>query len=167
MSREIIGLFFAVKLVRAVIAYVCQEISKNMTSQVYLEKVLVKGENPPQLTNQIWLAHGIEVALTIVLIALLYSGIKVMRVFPSMGNSLYIEYIFLDLMVYIGVCLAIGTIIASKMYSKKYFLYKDDGLRAIRALCDIVVWINILFSLLPLNYLIRGAVTDMSFLRSK
>lgn len=164
MNRELIGLFFAVKLIRAVIAYVSQAISKNMTSQVYLEKVLVKGENPPALTNQIFLAQGFEVGLTVILVILLYSAIKVMRLFPTMGNELYIEYIFLDLILYILLCMAIGTIIARTMFSKKYFLYKDDGLRAIRALCDINIWINIMLTLIPLNYIVRGSIKDLSFI---
>ena len=164
MNRELIGLFFAVKIIRAVIAYISQAISKNMTSQVYLEKVLVKGENPPALTNQIFLALGFEVGLTILLVVLLYSAIKVLRLLPSLGNELYLEYILLDLVLYVLLCLAIGTIIARTMFSKKYFLYKDDGLRAVRALCDMNVWINMILTLIPLNYIIRGSITDLSFM---
>ena len=41
-------------------------------------------------------------------------------------------------------------IVSNLMYSKKYFLYQDDGLRAIRALNSATLNIGSFLSLLPL-----------------
>ena len=47
------------------------------------------------------------------------------------------------------------------MYKKKYFLYKDDGLRAIRAITELMVAISFALAVLPLNYLLTGAIAQM------
>jgi hypothetical protein len=51
---------------------------------------------------------------------------------------------------------AFGNIVANKMYQKKYFLYKDDGLRAIRALSEMLFTTSLLNTLVPYNFIIKG-----------
>ena len=42
-----------------------------------------------------------------------------------------------------------GSVVATIMNNKKFFMYKDDGLRAIRALKEIMTYFGIIFCLLP------------------
>ena len=42
------------------------------------------------------------------------------------------------------------------MYDKKYFLYKDDGMRGIRALKEIMFNLSLVFTMVPFNYMVAG-----------
>ena len=50
----------------------------------------------------------------------------------------------------------IGYVIANKMHDKKYFLYKDDGLRAIRALSELMFTLSFINTLIPYNFIVDG-----------
>ena len=43
-----------------------------------------------------------------------------------------------------------GSIVATVMNNKKFFMYKDDGLRAIRALKEILTYFGMIFCLMPI-----------------
>lgn len=54
-----------------------------------------------------------------------------------------------------------GSIIANIMYSKKFFLYKDDGLRAIRAYTDILTQMSLFNGIIPFNMFVSGIMDTM------
>jgi hypothetical protein len=53
------------------------------------------------------------------------------------------------------------------MYEKKYFLYKDDGLRAIRALSDLTFSTVLVNTLLPWNYIFYGLLEVVQEMMNK
>ena len=72
----------------------------------------------------------------------------IIKAFGNTANlfTVYVTQYGLSTLVTFLVCL----IISNMMYMKKYFLYKDDGLRAIRVLKVINFRVGVLMSLIPM-----------------
>lgn len=152
--------FVVSKLMRIGISYASLAIARNYTSQIYLDKVLVSDENPPHLSNLIYLYMIIEFVMTTVMVLLLFSLNATFNLnFVNDRFNLFTQFILSDYMIASIMNLVIGGIIANKMYSKKYFLYKDDGMRAIRALTEIMTSIAIINNIMPYNFIFGGLVS--------
>jgi hypothetical protein len=170
MNSNTIAAFFGIKVMRLVFAYASLLIAKNLTSQVYMDKVLVNGENPPKLSNFIFMFIGIELVMMVLFNILLYTAEQ--QFFPNIGfsnpeDNLYSKYVIPDYMISTVFILIYGSMIATKMYEKKYFLYKDDGLRAIRALSDLTFSTVLVNTLLPWNYIFYGLLEVVQEMMNK
>lgn len=160
-------LFLGLKVVRVILTYVSIIIAKNLTSQIYMDKVLVNQENPPSLANMLYLYLGIEAGLYGVLLLMVYlvGSIDTFGLKGVINSELYTKYILPDYICYLIVMVVLGLILSSKMYNKKYFLYKDDGLRGIRALSEILFLYSLINSIIPYNYIIMGIQSEMGDLK--
>lgn len=161
VNTEVVTIMLMSKLFRAPLSYLSNIVSKNFTSQIYLDKVLVKGEAPPRLVNQVLLATVIEFVMFVICMGLLYGVNALLGLFPMMTKEVMTSYIILDFVFYMAISFSIGSIIADVMYKKKYFLYKDDGLRAIRALSELMIAITLLLTVIPFNYLMFGIISEI------
>jgi len=161
----ILGLLFVFKLVKIGLSYAALLIAKNITSQIYSEKVYVKQESPPKLINMLILFLAIEVVFTVIVMTLL--GILIVQAMGGFNTeskaligSLAITF-SQDYVLYLISMFVHGSILSSVMYSKKYFLYKDDGLRAIRAFSEVLLQYSIVNGLVPLNLMINGIMAQI------
>ena len=153
---------FGLKIIRVILSYIAVTIASNYTSQIYIDKVLVNQENPPHLINMCYLFVIIEFCMFVICVALVYFVLSnVMdkvdeKLIENIMQTVLIDYV-------LGTIVSVITlnIIGNAMYSKKYFLYKDDGLRAIRAYGSIMTQISILNNLIPYNYLVNGAMSAL------
>ena len=167
MDKTVLGVFAVMKVIKLALSYAAITIATNYTSQIYTEKVYVRQENPPKLVNMLFLFLGIELlmsVITITCIGLLISFI--MGNNEKSGGSIKIEDVAIqfaqDYVLYLISMAVQGSIVAQIMYSKKYFLYKDDGLRAIRAFSDILTQISIFNGLIPFNMFVSGILNVAS-----
>jgi hypothetical protein len=135
-----------VKIMRLIFCFTALYMAKNYTSQVYMDKVLIKDENPPRLTNMIYLGMVFEIIFMMMFLGLLYMADSQFKMGLS-PSSFFSGFAIPDYFICTFFILAYGYIIAGEMYSKKYFLYKEDGLRAIRALSGIMFSITIVTTL--------------------
>ena len=140
---------FIPSVIRGLLTSVIGNITTNYMSQIYIDKVLINQENPPQLYNFVllfifldFLMLIISSVITYVLISTLLNGTGVNKVFTNIS----INFILGSL-----ITLVIGLLITSTMQNKKYFLYKDDGLRAIRALKDIMFKVHLFTTMFPFH----------------
>lgn len=127
-------LIYGMKLFKVASAYVTATICANYMAQVYMDKVLVNQENPQPLTNFVIMYLVIDVLMTAMIVAMFY--ILSSFVGLQLGDSL--NMIMQDTVWFLAIISIIGFVVSSVMFKKKYFMYKDDGLRAIRALKDIM-----------------------------
>ena len=149
------------KLFRTPLMYLSNVVSRNFTSQIYLDTVLVKGGSPPRLVNQVRLSMLIEFVLFVVLLGIIYAGNYIFGGFPALTKEVMASYMVLDFVFYMVMSISMGSMIADVMYKKKYFLYKDDGLRAIRALSELTIVISLLLTAIPFNYIIFGLAGEL------
>jgi hypothetical protein len=145
------------KIMRIAFSYASFMISKNFTAQIYMEKVLVNGENPPKLVNLITLGIIVEFIMVAVSMALLYAVVTQFKINVVSDNfNIFVSYILPDYIIGTLMTFIIGYVIANKMHDKKYFLYKDDGLRAIRALSELMFTLSFINTLIPYNFIVDG-----------
>lgn len=163
VNSNLIMTFFGIKILRVIFTYTSLLIAKNFTSQIYMDKVLVNGENPPKLSNMIYLYLMVEALMMAIFLALLYTADKQFELgFMDTDDNLYTQYILPDYIISSIFIIIYGSIISNKMYQKKYFLYKDDGLRAIRALSELLFSISIFNTVIPWNYVVFGLMGVIS-----
>ena len=138
--------------VRVVLLYLSTTISSNIMSQIYTERVLINGEEPPVLRNQIFLFAVVDIMLN-----LLFCGVIAFidKISDSNDYPLTIKYIS-QYGISLAVLLVLSLLISNTMYNKKYFLYKDDGLRAVRALNEMILRIGALTSLTPFFLVLKN-----------
>ena len=135
------GILYGFIIVRIFLLYMSTMVSSNIMTQIYTERVLINGEEPPPLRNQILLFVVIDIIMNILLLGfILLMGDDAANYQKLYGAQYGISLLLLVIL---------SLIISSTMYNKKYFLYKDDGLRAIRALNEMVFRIGVLISLVP------------------
>tara|TARA_Y100001970_G_scaffold293871_1_gene444111 strand:+ start:801 stop:1166 length:366 start_codon:yes stop_codon:yes gene_type:complete len=120
-------------------------------NQIYTERVLINGDEPPQLSNQLYLFLGIDVVLNLFLFGFAWAVIKAYRGETNLFNVYMAQYALTTAMTFV-VCM----VISNMMYMKKFFLYKDDGLRAIRVLQILNYRIGAFMSLVPMFMIIHS-----------
>tara|TARA_B100000925_G_scaffold289660_1_gene273037 strand:+ start:437 stop:802 length:366 start_codon:yes stop_codon:yes gene_type:complete len=99
-------------------------------NQIYTERVLINGDEPPKLNYQLYLFLVIDIILNLFLFAFSWAVVKSYRNNNTTINNIFISQYAITLVI----TFILSLTVSSMMYTKKYFLYKDDGLRAIRAL---------------------------------
>jgi uncharacterized membrane protein (DUF485 family) len=116
-------------------------------TQVYMDKVLINQENPPKLSNFILMFAILDILMMLIIVVIISLTSKFLP--TVLKGNLDLKVIGIDFGIYLLLTSVIGYIIADAMYNKKFFMYKDDGLRAIRAFKDIILYISICLSIFP------------------
>jgi len=138
-------MIYSMKLLKVATVYISANICSNFMAQVYMDKVLVNQENPQPLTNFVFMYLLIDCIMTVVVVSIFFIVSSLAGL--STGDS--ITLIIQDSAWFLAIIGVVGFIIASTMHNKKYFMYKDDGLRAIRALKDIMFQIGAFLAIFP------------------
>tara|TARA_B110000305_G_C19284469_1_gene560995 strand:+ start:165 stop:746 length:582 start_codon:yes stop_codon:yes gene_type:complete len=145
VDKNDIGLIYGFIAIRIFILYLSSNVSSNIMNQIYTERVLINGEKPPKLIYQIYLFLVVDIIFNIFLIAFVWGVLNLTgNSEKNILNMFVIHYLVTLLMLFV-----ILIIITHTMYIKKYFLYNDDGLRAIRALNDLILNVGAFISLIP------------------
>lgn len=170
MDKTVLGVFAVMKVIKLALSYAAITIATNYTSQIYTEKVYVRQENPPKLVNMLFLFLGIELLMSVITITCI--GLLISFIMSKDGqsgqssDSIKLEDVAVqfaqDYVLYLISMAIHGSIIAQIMYSKKYFLYKDDGLRAIRAFSEILTQMSMFNGLIPFNMFVSGILNVAS-----
>jgi hypothetical protein len=150
MSAPRLQNYYILKLIKFSITYLSSNIANNYMSQIYTDYVLVNNMDPPNLINLVWLFIGIDFVMNLILMGILFGLAG--PVLTDVDMKMYmIEYLIV-IVIMGGLLLCVAT----TMNSKKYFLYKDDGLRAIRALTTIIQKFNFI-NFIPFLWVSRNA----------
>lgn len=120
-------------------------------SQIYVEKVFINDENPPKLFMMNLVASALQVMFGVILILLMYMAKTLDLINASSISAFALDVFGTSLVIFL-----IGTTIAEVMYTKKYFSYKDEGLRAIRAYKDMMLYITIIGNCIPFGIFFMG-----------
>lgn len=170
MDKTVLGVFAVMKVIKLALSYAAITIATNYTSQIYTEKVYVRQENPPKLVNMLFLFLGIELLMSVITITCI--GLMISFIMGKdgqsgqSGGSIKMEDVAIqfaqDYVLYLISMAVQGSIVAQIMYSKKYFLYKDDGLRAIRAFSEILTQMSMFNGLIPFNMFVSGILNVAS-----
>lgn len=164
-DKAVFGLLFLLKFIKIGLSYAALLIAKNITSQIYSEKVYVKQQSPPNLSNMLLLFLGIEVVFTVITLGLI--GVLIGQAMGGFGPETNgalgkLAVMFSQYYICYLISMAVhGFVLANTMTNKKYFLYKDDGLRAIRALSDVLLQYSIANGLVPFHLIFVGLMSTL------
>jgi hypothetical protein len=141
--------YAVMKMIRLSIGYMSINITNNYMSQLYTESVLVNNSDPPNLINYVWLLLAIDIIFNSLILAILWGlGSPIIKGYDI---QVYIYEYIIGAVLLTTILLCIST----TMYSKKFFLYKDDGLRSIRALTNIAYKFVIIINIIPFLWPVR------------
>jgi uncharacterized membrane protein YciS (DUF1049 family) len=139
---------YAVKAFRLMGIYAALTIAIRFHEADYVEQVYGKAMDPPRL-NTITVAMAMMMLLVNALIYLsLYIGAKN----GGMVSSEVFEYLVGETLFYTTITVLVGYFIANVISQKKYFNYKKDGLRAIRAFKEMVMSVVVPIGLCPVHF---------------
>lgn len=149
-SKQVL-LTYGFKSIRIPLMYLSLYLTDINMENVYLDKVLGNNEDPPALMNFVWLFLMIDFILTIGVVLVM----KLLEHFQAFGEgNTFIRQYLMDYIMSMAVFVSFGSILTSYMENKKYFLYRDDGLRAIRALKEILFFFGIIIILIPYELMV-------------
>jgi hypothetical protein len=157
MNGQTIGLIYGLIAIRVFLLYMSSTISSNIMTQIYTDRVLINGEEPPVLNNQLYLFLVIDVIFNIFLFGFAWAVIQ----FSNQQDPKLLGSFILHYLLSLGISFVIMMMMSNLMYSKKYFLYQDDGLRAIRALNSVMFNVGTFISVLPL-FLVGDSMSSKS-----
>lgn len=146
-----IASFYVIKGVRLLLIWLAVTVAARLFETDYVEKVYGKGEDPPNLTSLI-----VIVAIAMLVFNVLLAAGMVAFTEDFMGerrlfsfNKDLIQAVALDSLFHTVIVLVGGYIVTGIIQKKKYFQYRTEGIRAIRAAKEIIVAFSVPFLLVP------------------
>lgn len=126
---------YIIKGIRILFTYIALFLTTRVFSPIYEEVVYDQKKSPPGLWKYLFIFLGFDIAFNSFLVVVLF---LLQFLFKTDNNSFLVDkYLFnkylVDYAVSMVVVLVIGALISKVMMDKKYFKYKYEGLRAIRA----------------------------------
>jgi len=143
---------YVIKALRIGFAYLAAYLTTKVFSPMYEEKVYDKKENPPSLLQYLFLFFAFDACFNVFILIVLY---LLKFIFSNDDNAFVIDnYLFkkyaIDYISGMVIILTIGSLVGSVITQKKYFKYKYEGLRAIRAYQTILFYMAMIIIILPL-----------------
>lgn len=143
------GALYLFKGLRIILLWFATTIGARLFESEYIEKVYGRGERPPDLTMLLsWIVAAVMVFNT-----LLIAGMTLLSSEFSSGSVVfsrkYISIVAVDGFVHAGVLVFMGFLVTSTVQQKKYFAYRTEGARAIRATKELIMAVAVPFLMLP------------------
>lgn len=154
MDVKVMLLYF-IKFLRILFNYISLFLTTRVYSPIYEEAVYDKKTLPPKLWKYllIFLAFDISFNCFLVVLLFLIKMILNMKGISTIDTELFMWYA-VDYILANGFVFAMAALISLVITNKKYFHYKYEGLRAIRAFQGIVFRLLIVMNLFPFYLLI-------------
>jgi hypothetical protein len=142
---------YLIKAVRIAFTYIALFLTTKVFSPIYEEKVYDKKENPPSLAMFLMIYVGFDLAFNVFIMVVLF---LLKFLFKTDDNAFPIDkYLFYkymtDYVISMLFVFIIAVLVAGIIQSKKYFKYKYEGLRAVRAFQDVVFYVASVIFIFP------------------
>lgn len=123
----------------------------------YMQKVYANNSVPPSLYQMLFIFIALDIVFITLITAFLYMLILIFSTNEMTGFSGFVEtylngnilMFVLDSFIFLAIFTLVMLIIVAFMQKKKYFRYKTEGLRAIRALREIMMYIALVLIAIP------------------
>lgn len=144
-------IIYLLKLINYLFLYVSLYLTDRLFSEQYMKKVYGEETNPPNILQFPFLSLSIQSGFSFFLFIIL---ILLMTIFKKENNTFAINwyviktYLF-DFILTLIMISVVSIIVGMIIQKKKYFRYKTEGLRAIRAYKEILKYLSIVLYLLP------------------
>jgi hypothetical protein len=142
---------YIIKALRILFTYIALFLATRVFSPIYEDVVYDQKKSPPPLWHYLIIFIGFDISFNVFLIVVLF---LLQFLFKTDDNSFMIDkFLFYryigDYVLSMIVLIIIGVLISKVLVDKKYFKYKYEGLRAIRAFENLMFNTSIVIYLLP------------------
>ena len=147
---------YVIKGLRILFTYIALFLTTRVFSPIYEEAVYDKKSDPPSLAKFLMIFLAFDISFNVFLLVVLF---LLKFLFKSDDNSFVIDnYLFskyiTDYVFSMLILVAAGYMISKVMMDKKYFKYKYEGLRAVRAFESVLFNTCIVVYLIPFFWMI-------------
>ena len=144
-------ILYIIKAIRIGFTYLALFMATKVFSPMYEQQVYDQKTNPPSLIKYLLIFVGFDLSFNVFLVVVLFL-LKFM--FKTDDNAFVIDkYLFykylVDYAMSLILLLAIASLVQVVITNKKYFKYKYEGLRAIRAFEEIIFYMSIVIYIFP------------------
>lgn len=136
-----------VKIIRWLFIWMSLRIASRLHGMTYVEELYGKREAPPSFTPLLTNIFVMLLLFHVVMLALINSMV-ISGLFPSSVS----RYALTESVFYIAFIMGLAWYIGRLVQNKTYFKYRMDGLRAIRAYKEIVLWAVFPISVSPIFF---------------
>ena len=142
---------YGTKVLRIGLTYAAINSAIKMFSTYYSERVYQNNKSPPSLTVFVGMVIAFDAAFNAVFLA----GCLLLKyLFKRSSNDFFIDEFFfkkylIDYVVSTALFALAGSLVGSVMANKKYFRWKYEGLKAVRAFGTIMTDISIITAMIP------------------
>lgn len=145
------GCVYVVKLLRFMVLWIALFVVEKVFQDAYVSSVLVRDGSPPDLRPLVIYALLVDFVFFTLIMGVVYL-LRAQNDDQGSGYAINGDLVFILVVDYIASMVMIGGIgwgAAMVIQDKKSLNYKDDGLRAIRALGTLVLYGSMVLVLLP------------------
>ena len=144
-------MLYVVKILRVVFIWAALYISSKLFEQMYMKQVYTQNKEPPNLMIMLGIFLLIDLAMNAFLVVVLF---LVMYLFKTPVNMFVVDETFIkkylvDYFAHGIICAIIALIMASIVQKKRYFKYKLEGPRAIRAYQEVIMGMSSILMFIP------------------
>lgn len=142
---------YVLKIVHYSLMLLSFYLAEKIFNEMYMKAVYGKGGDPPDILTYVGIFLGLDLAMMLFMMAVL---VMVMYLFKSPGNTFIIngrllKSFMVDYVISIVLIMLIGIIVGMTIQKKRYFRYKTEGLRGIRALKEMMMSISAIIIVMP------------------
>ena len=150
MDSKFIAIY-VLKIVHYLVLLGALFLTEKLFSEMYMKRVYAENSDPPDILVMLGIFLAIDAGFMLFLITIL---LLLMYIFKtdsdsSIFNGNLIKSFLGDFALFISVVAIISAIIGHVIQQKRYFRYKTEGLRGIRAYKDIIAAIAGIITLVP------------------
>lgn len=145
---------YAAKLGRLAGVYISLRLTCSLFEASYVSAVYGRGEEPPRMVTINIALFTCLALVTCTMWLLMYAGgVGASQSTPNLGfASEVLSYLLRESVAYSILILLAGLYISHTVSRKRYFRYKTDGLRAIRAFQSLMLAVIVPIGLLPFTF---------------
>ncbi len=142
---------YVIKVLRVLFTYIALFLTTRVFAPIYEDIVYEQKKVPPGLWRYMLIFLIFDVSFNVFLVVVLF---LLKFLFKTDDNTFIVDkYLFkkylLDYAVSMVVLVVVGMLISNVMMNKKYFKYKYEGLRAIRAFESMLFYVAMVIYMFP------------------
>jgi hypothetical protein len=153
VDRPVVAVLYFLKLARAMVLWISLYVVEKVFQDAYVQRAMGGRDDgkPPSLASMIMYAVAIEGTVMLLIVAVLvllmarYKNPRTTFVIDRQFMSLLaIDYAFTTVTM-----VGLGVLLAKQVQDGRLFRYRDDGLRGIRALSNLLLYVSMVVITLP------------------
>jgi hypothetical protein len=149
-------ILYVLKLINFAFFALSLYLAEKLFSEMYMKRVYGGGGSPPDILVYLGLTIALNTAFLVFMLTIL---LLIMYIFKDPTNTFVIDFqLIVKFLIDYGITVAItglvGILVGSTIEKKKYFRYKTEGLRGVRAYHELMLGLGSMVAIVPYFHVI-------------